>query len=318
MQLIRGLTFLNHQKHPCVATIGKFDGIHLGHQQIFKHLTNYAKENSMASMVIVFEPDPQAFFLGQHAPARLTCFREKWIQLLKCQIDIVVCIHFNEQVATMAPHRFIQDVLQEQLNIRHLIVGNDFKFGANRAGDFQLLTDLQSHQFTCEEAKSIEVSGERVSSSLIRHYLSDGDFNKTTQLLGRRYSMSGRVLHGDKIGRTLGFPTLNIAIKRKKPPLQGVYLVAVKGIGHQPVLWGVANLGIRPTLSGEQLRFEVHLLAVNVDAYGQYVDVYFFQKIRDEKRFASKEALVQQIVNDVSEAEDLIHHYSNELDGKFI
>jgi riboflavin kinase/FMN adenylyltransferase len=294
------------------VTIGNFDGVHLGHQQILQALIEQAKQRQLPSVLVTFEPSPQEYFSPQSAPARLTNLREKLSALQKYALDYVVVIKFNRTLAQLSPQAFVQQVLLQKLQTRYLIVGDDFRFGKQRTGDFALLQSMaQQYGFCVEALNSVLNQQHRVSSTLIRKSLQQADFALAEQLLGRRYQMQGRIVHGDKRGRQLGFPTLNIPVKRWGIPLQGVYLVTVKfirkvkGINSHQALPGVANIGCRPTINGKAILLEVHLLDFNHKVYGQHVQVTFLQQLRGEKRFASLEALQAQIAADKQLAERL-------------
>ncbi|NVJ59829.1 MAG: bifunctional riboflavin kinase/FAD synthetase [Gammaproteobacteria bacterium] len=301
MQLIRGLESITKQLQPCVATIGKFDGIHIGHQQIINEVIRLAKLQNRESAVIVFEPDPQEFFAGENAPARLTRFREKWRIFKQLGVEKVICLKFSEALASMKAEHFIDDLLVEKLAVKHLIVGDDFRFGVKRSGDYALLQQHGAGKFEVQNTASITHGVDRVSSTLVRQYLANGKFDLAEKLLGRRYSIEGKVAHGDKLGRTINFPTLNLALKRKVSPLQGVFLVKVFGLANE-CFWGVANIGRRPTVKGNINRLEVHVFDFEKDCYGKEVTVEFVRKIRDEKKFDSVEFLKQQIAIDVDNA----------------
>ncbi len=307
MKLIRGLHNLTVQQSCCVATIGKFDGIHCGHQQIIEAVVARAQAMNEESVVILFEPDPHEYFAGSSAPARLTRFREKWQQLERLGIDKVVCLRFGEQLATMDAEHFIDDVLVRRLRVNHLIVGDDFRFGRDRQGDFELLKSRGAGKFTVQATQSIRQGTERISSTLIRQKLAQDELDDVRMLLGRNYSISGRVAHGEKVGRTLGFPTLNIPLLRRVSPVSGVYLVQVTGVASHPI-YGVANVGNRPTVNQVKARLEVHLLDFQGECYGKQVTVLFLQKIRDEKKFKSFEQLKEQIAQDIITAKQMITH----------
>lgn len=305
MQLIRGLQSLTEQARGCVATIGKFDGIHCGHQQILDAVIAKAAAMNVPSVVILFEPDPQEFFLGEKAPARLTRFREKWAELEHHGIDKVLCLRFNQKLAQMPAENFINDVLVSRLKVRHLIVGDDFRFGASRRGDFAMLQQKGEQYFSVQSTASIMQGNERISSTLIRQKLAENKLDDVRLLLGRNFTISGRVAHGDKVGRTIGFPTLNIPLKRKVSPVKGVYLVRVSGLTKSPH-YGVANVGVRPTLGKLVSRLEVHVLNFEQQCYGAHVTVAFLHKIREEQKFASLDELKHQIAQDIKQAKQLI------------
>ncbi|WP_144393285.1 bifunctional riboflavin kinase/FAD synthetase [Pleionea sediminis] len=301
MQLIRGLHNLRCFDSGCVATIGKFDGVHLGHQQILKAACERAKELAVPSVVMVFEPDPNEYFMGEKAPARLTCFREKLDLFRSLSIDFVLCLRFDKSLASMPAENFVDDILIEKLRVKHLIVGDDFRFGAQRRGDFILLKNRSEGHFSLQNTDSIKQGTERISSTLVRHKLAQNELSEVESLLGRRFSISGRVSHGDKLGRTIGFPTMNIPLKRKVSPVHGVYLVEIEGLSKVRHL-GVANVGVRPTLKKTTSRLEVHVFDFDALCYGKQIKVFFLEKIREEKKFESFEALKHQIALDIDNA----------------
>jgi riboflavin kinase/FMN adenylyltransferase len=306
MELIRGLHNLKPRHQGCVATIGNFDGVHLGHQAVIRQVMDKAKELGLPVVVITFEPQPQEFFCPDDVPARLTRFREKLLVLESLFVDRVLCLRFNRHLASLTADEFVQRILVNGLGIKYLVVGDDFKFGKDRSGDFEYLQSIGPELgFEVSDTDSFSFAGERVSSTGIRTALETGDLLLAKQMLGRDYGMCGRVAHGDKRGRTIGFPTANIYLHRKSSPLYGVYSVQLHSkhpqIGGR-VVNGIANVGQRPTVGGTRTLLEVHLFDFAGDIYGAYVDVTFLQKIRDEQRFESFEALKAQIVRDVEQA----------------
>mgnify|MGYP001813484464 FL=1 len=304
MELIFGLHNLQPADTPCVATIGNFDGVHLGHQAVIGQLAEKGAAMNLPTTMITFEPTPAEFF-GQHnAPARLSTFREKYVTLKRFAIDRLLVLPFNHRLASMSAEDFISKILMEGLDIRYLVVGDDFRFGKNRSGDFQLLQQAgKENNFTVVSMPSFRVDGERVSSSGIRSALADGDFDRAERLLGRHYHMTGKVAHGDKRGREWGFPTANINMKRKVIPLRGIFAVEVFGLDREPV-FGVANLGTRPTVCGMRTLLEVHLFDFDEQIYGRRINVVFRQKIREELRFDSFDELKDQIGRDVISAKE--------------
>jgi riboflavin kinase/FMN adenylyltransferase len=304
MELIRGLHNLRPRHHGCVATIGNFDGVHLGHQAVLGQLAEKAAQMSLPSTVITFEPQPQEYFAPASARPRLTRFREKIKALTRYAVDRVVCLSFDQRLAEMPAHDFIEQILIKGLGVRYLVVGDDFRFGSQRVGDFAMLQEAgQAHGFQVVNMHTFDIDGERVSSTRIREALTAGDLHMAEKLLGRPYRMCGRVAHGDKRGRTIGFPTANIHLHRKATPVDGVFAVEMFGIEGEPVP-GVANVGTRPTVDGTRSLLEVHLFDFNQDIYGHYVYVNFVHKIRDERRFDSFELLKQQILKDAEQARD--------------
>jgi len=302
MELIRGEHNLYPRHRGCVATIGNFDGVHLGHQAVLKQTCDKAREMGLPATVITFEPQPQEFFRPEQAPPRLTRLREKLLALKPHAIDRMLCLSFNPSLANLSADQFIQKILIDGLGVRYLVVGDDFRFGKGRQGDFAMLIKAgQQHGFEVANTHSFTLSDERVSSTLIREALAQGDLIRVEQLLGRPYSMCGRVAHGDKRGRTIGFPTANIYLHRKNTPILGVYAVKMNDMEDYPVN-GVANIGTRPTVCGTRTLLEVHLFDFNKDIYGEHIEVVFVEKIRDEKRFESFDALKQQIHVDAERA----------------
>ena len=303
MQLVRGLHNLRAHHRGCVATIGNFDGVHRGHQAILKRLRERAAELQVPSCVVIFEPQPREYFDPKGAPARLTRLREK-LELLEAEgVDLVLCLAFNRRLQELSASAFVNAVLIEGLGIRHLEVGDDFRFGCDRLGDFQFLCKAGlDNGFSVEAATTVELDGVRVSSTRVREALAGSDFGLAERLLGRTYGIAGRVLHGQKLGRQLGAPTANIQLKRRKVPLAGVYLVSARTEDGQ-ALQGLANIGVRPTVQGDgRAHLEVHLLGFTGDLYDRRMSVYFHRKLRDEQRFASLEALKTAIDNDIAAA----------------
>jgi riboflavin kinase / FMN adenylyltransferase len=302
MQLVRGLHNLRPEHRGCVATIGNFDGVHLGHQAILRRLRERAAELNVPSCVVIFEPQPREFFSPQTAPVRLTRLRDKLELLAAAGVDRVLCLAFNRRLRELSAAQFVQKVLLDGLAVQHLEVGDDFRFGCDRAGDFAFLQRAgQQHQFTLEEAVTVAQGGLRVSSTRVRDALSVGDFAAVEVLLGRPFQIAGRILHGQKLARQLGAPTANVQLKRCRVPLSGVYVVSLELDGqHLP---GVANIGVRPTVQGDgHAHLEVHLLDFAGDLYGRHLSVTFKHKLRDEQRFASLDALQAAITADVAAA----------------
>ena len=299
MELIRGQHNLRPHHRGCVATIGNFDGVHLGHQTILAQLAEQAALLDLPRLVITFEPQPQEFFAGPNAPpARLMRLREKLLALEDLGIERVLCLEFDHRLAAMPAPAFIDELLVSRLGIRHLVIGDDFRFGHRRAGDFALLVAAgQRHGFSVADSHSHILDGERVSSTRIRQALARGELEQAARLLGRPYDLCGRVAHGDRRGRTIGFPTANIHLHRRVTPVSGVYAVLIGGPALPP--WpGIANVGRRPTVAGEHERLEVHLLDFQGDLYGRHVKVDFLHYLRPEQRFESLTALQAQIRRD--------------------
>lgn len=303
MQIVRGLHNLRAEHRGCIATIGNFDGVHLGHQAVFDHLRLKAAEFSLPSTVVTFEPQPLEFFAPERAPARLTRLREKLRAIEDAAIDRVVLLEFGPKLADMPAGAFVQELLVAGLDVRYLFVGDDFRFGKGRSGDITLLRQVgREHGFEVENMNTFLVAEERVSSTRIREALARGDLQQAAHNLGRPYRICGRVAHGDKRGRTIGFPTANIDLHRRVSPLRGVFAVTVSGLG-AALVPGVANIGTRPTVEGDtRYLLEVHLFDFEREIYGEHVEVEFRHKLRDERKFDSFEALRQQILRDASQA----------------
>lgn len=306
MHLIRGLHNLTPALRGCAATIGNFDGVHLGHQAVLGQLAERAEDLGLPTTVIVFEPQPQEFFAPEQAPPRLTRLREKLVALRRFSIDRVLCLSFNRALAELSAEQFVRRVLVDGLGVRYLVVGDDFRFGKDRAGNFDYLTQAgeraaKGDGFQVAHMHSFELNGARVSSTRIRAALRAGDMHAAEQMLGRGYRMLGRIAHGDKRGRTLGFPTANLFLHRHSTPVQGVFAVEMYGLDAEP-LYGVANVGTRPTVDGTRGLLEVHLFDFAGDIYGRQVAVEFVHKIREEQRFDSFAELKARIEQDAQQA----------------
>jgi riboflavin kinase/FMN adenylyltransferase len=302
MQLVRGLHNLRPEHRGCVATIGNFDGVHCGHQAVLQRLRERAAELKVPSCVVLFEPQPREFFSPQTAPVRLTRLRDKLELLAAAGVDRVLCLAFNRRLRELSAEQFVQKVLLDGLAVQHLEIGDDFRFGCDRAGDFAFLQQAgQQHGFTLEEAVTVEQGGSRISSTRVRDALASADFAEVDALLGRPFQIAGRILHGQKLARQLGAPTANVQLKRCRVPLSGVYVVSVELDGVcQP---GVANIGVRPSVQSDgHAHLEVHLLDFAGDLYGRHLSVTFKHKLRDEQRFASLDALKTAIAADVAAA----------------
>lgn len=304
MELSRKLDVICTRQSDCVATIGNFDGFHLGHQAILKQLRARADQLNLPVTVIVFEPQPLEFFDPDNAPPRLTRWREKY-QLLKEQcVDRMVCIAFNEETAALSAESFVKEILLEKVGVKHLVIGDDFKFGYQRQGDYELLKKLSAENgFAVERADTYMLDGGRVSSSSIREALAAGDIDQAAALLGRPYTISGRIVHGEQQGRVLGFPTANIELQRMKTALKGILITRVHGLGSEP-LPSVSYIGTKPTLGGTRTVLETHIFDFNQDIYGQFIKVEFLKKLRDDTKFESFEILRQEIARDTQNARD--------------
>ncbi len=283
-----------------VLTLGNFDGVHLGHRALLARLCAVAAENGLPPAVLTFEPHPREFFAPESAPTRLSNLREKLELIAADGVELAFVCRFDKAFASLTADQFIEQVLVQSLRVRHLIIGDDFRFGAKRAGDFALLKQAgESFGFRVEAMDTVLSGPDRVSSSAVRDALWRGDLERAAELLGRPYVIDGRVVHGDKVGRQLGYATANIRMKHDRPPLLGVFAVEVTGLGDRP-LAGVANLGYRPTANAV-LRpiLEVHLFDFAADIYGAHLTVRFLHRIRDEMKFADFDELKAQIARDV-------------------
>ncbi len=310
MEFIRGLYNLRSRHRHCVVSIGNYDGVHLGHQAVVRQLLHKADALALPAMVVTFEPHPPEFFAGSSAPPRLSTLRDKLEVLDALGVHRVLCLHFDQRLAQMRARDFISQILVDGLGVQHLVVGDDFRFGRGREGDFELLASQSARcGFTVARTDTYEVDGSRVSSTRVRDELGSANFAAAARLLGRPYRISGRVTRGDQRGRVWGFPTANLHIKRRTSPLRGTFAVAVAGVRERAV-YGVANVGTRPTLGGTRTLLEVHLLDFDEDIYGRRISVEFLTKLRDEHRFESPEALRQQIARDKQRTEAFVanHH----------
>lgn len=302
MELIRG--FLNVRKHHrgCIASIGNYDGVHRGHQAIVRQLLRNRDAFALPALIITFEPHPLEYFRGGDQ-IRITSLRAKINLLAEYGIERILCLRFNEFLAKMSAESFMQDLLMDGLGVKHLVVGDDFRFGKARAGDFSVLREFgEHHGFSVEHTDTYMVNGERVSSTRIRQALELGQLDLAELLLGRPYSISGRVAHGDKLGRTWGFPTANINLQHQNPPLNGIYVVEVEGL-EEVLVPGVAYVGTRPTVDGTRRVLEIHLIGFDRNIYGKRIVVYFLEKIRADEKFDNREALIAQIAKDKLDAE---------------
>lgn len=302
MEFIRGIHNIRPKHKGCVLTIGNFDGVHLGHRQVLQQLVKKSKQLGLPSVVMTFDPQPMELFAKGDAPARLTRLRDKALQLDKLEVDRLLCVNFNHKFASMSAEAFVRDLLVNQLGVKFLVVGDDFCFGKGRTGNFAMLQQAgQKYGFEVVNTESFCVQQERVSSTAIRDALARDELSSAEDMLGRQYSITGRVFHGRKLGRTIGFPTANIPLKRVVSPVSGVYVVeALDSQGQR--IQGVANIGHRPTVKGERQQLEVHLFDFSANLYGQTLEVFLLHKLRDEKKFESFEALKQQIELDAEAA----------------
>jgi len=302
MELIRGIHNIKAQHHGCVLTIGNFDGVHLGHQEVLNQVSQQAEQLALPSVVMTFEPQPMELFAKDKAPARLTRLRDKFVQLSKLDIDRLLCVNFNAHFASLTAEAFIEELLVNKLGVKFLVVGDDFCFGKGRTGDFSMLQKAgEKYGFEVVSTQSFCLNQLRVSSTEIRNALAKDNLGSSAKMLGRDYSISGRVSHGRKLGRTIGFPTANIPLKRCVSPVSGVYVVQVKDLDSCEV-GGVANIGQRPTVNGVRQQLEVHFFDFKANLYGKQLEVILLHKLRDEKKFESFDALKNQIELDAEAA----------------
>jgi riboflavin kinase / FMN adenylyltransferase len=305
MRLLRGVQSATCLNSDTVATIGNFDGVHCGHQVLLQALKKEANRQNLPTLVVLFEPQPYEYFQNSSTTARLTHFKEKWRQLKRLDIDYVACLRFNNALASMSAHDFARQLIFSHLQVKTLFIGEDFRFGSERAGDVHFLKHIAA-DVGAELTIYPDVLSEkaRISSTRIREMLKEGALTQAATLLGRSYSMYGRVVEGDKLGRTFGVPTANIRPGRTVLPMTGVFCVSVRrsnGLIYQ----GVANLGRRPTVDGLTNRLEVHLFDFDGSLYGEHLEVFFLHQLRGEVKFPSLEALITQIKADILEARAL-------------
>ena len=309
MQLIRSINNFPYGlvKNGCILTIGAFDGLHLGHQCLLENVIKKSLESGLPSVVMSFEPTPGEFFSQDKPPARLMRFREKYQALKKLGIDIFFCPRFDEKVQNLEADDFIRQLLIQKLNLKYLVIGDDFHFARNRSGNYKQLKKVKELlEFEIKKISSIIVNDKRTSSTLIRELLDRGKLTEASHFLGKPYQMSGRVIVGNQLGRELGYPTANINIQRLQSALMGIFAVKVHGISSNP-LDAVASLGIRPTFyEGKKPLLEVHIFNFNKDIYGRYIDIDFISKIRDEIKFNSADALIEQMHKDAIDAKKIL------------
>ncbi|MDP2785523.1 MAG: bifunctional riboflavin kinase/FAD synthetase [Sulfurimicrobium sp.] len=301
MLIFRGIPAL--AETPIALTIGNFDGVHLGHQAMLQRMEEAARKRGLPACVMTFEPHPREFFTPDQAPTRLTSLREKLELFEQYGVEQVFICRFNQQFSRTPADDFAADILQRKLQTKWMLIGDDFRFGAKRSGDFALLKEAGAKLGAeVEEMHSVTEAELRVSSTAVREALASGNLNLAARLLGRPYSISGRVEHGDSLGHKIGFPTANIQLKHNRPPLWGIFAVEVAGLDDHP-LQGAASLGVRPTVKNNGLpTLEVHLFNFDRQIYNQHVRVDFMHKLRDEMKFPDLETLTAQIAADVEAA----------------
>lgn len=308
MEFIRGLQNIRDAQRGMVATIGGFDGVHRGHQALLALLTAKARELQLPSTVISFEPTPREYFLGEAAPARLQRLREKYEALRANGVDRFVCLRFDQHLLSLSATEFAEQILHEALGVRWLVVGHDFQFGRGREGSVASLKELgQRLGFGVNEFAPHLVDAERVSSTMVRDALAVGQLDRAAQLLGRPYSISGRVVRGEQLGRKLGFPTANLRLRRRVIPLQGIFAVRASGAGLQ-LAPAVASLGTRPVVNGIEPLLEVNVFDYEGDLYGAQLHVDFVAYLREERWFPSLDALVEQMQQDAAQAREVLIH----------
>jgi riboflavin kinase/FMN adenylyltransferase len=306
MELVRGLHNISRRHRGCVLTVGNYDGVHLGHQQMIGALTARASQLGSPATVLVFEPSSKEFIDPDGAPPRLTRWREKYLALAALGVQRLVTLRFDDCMRAMTPRSFVDDLLVARLGTRHIVVGDDFRYGSNAGGTIESLRAAGLvHGFGVEQMPPFVVDGVRVSSTAVRERLDFGDFPGAARLLGRPYRMLGRVMHGRGLGRELGFPTANLRLMRRKPPMWGILAVWAHGIDSRP-LPAVASLGTRPTVDGIEPLLEVHVFDYAGDLYGRAIEVEFVMKLRDEIKFDSLAAMTQQMKVDAARARELL------------
>ncbi len=305
MELIRGFNGLSDRRRGCVVTIGTFDGVHLGHQALLSRLAEHGARLGRATMVLTFEPMPREYLSCGDGPARLTSLRERWRVLDRMHVDVVWLLRFGELLRNLSGEAFT-DFLARELRAPAVVVGHDFRFGRNGEATAETLLGAgRRHGFDVEVVPPVTLDGERVSSSAVRSALARGDFAQAGRWLGRPYTMVGRVIGGNRLGRQLGFPTANLRLERRRSPLEGIFAVRAHGVDREP-LPGVASLGRRPTVAGQRKLLEVHVFDFSADLYGRQIEVEFVAKLRDEAHFPDLEALVAQMRRDAQAARTIL------------
>jgi len=310
MELVRGLHNIPNAARGCVLTVGNYDGVHLGHQQMISAVKRRAAELRCAATVLVFEPSSKEFIDPDGAPPRLTRWREKFGALEALGVDRLVTLRFDEHIRAMSPQAFVDELIVAGLGARYVVVGDDFRYGSNACGTIDTLREAGRAQgFGVEQIPPFVVDGVRVSSTAVRERLERADFAGAARLLGRRYRMTGRVAHGNQLGRALGFPTANLRLMRRKSPMRGVSAVRVYGIAPKP-LDGVSSLGTRPTVNGVEPLLEAHVFDFTGDLYGRLIEVEFIAKLREEVKFDSLDSMVVQMKADAAQAREILSKVS--------
>lgn len=302
MEIINGTHNIRPDHRGNVITMGNFDGVHHGHQVLLHHLTAKARELGVPSLLITFEPQPREFFAGSQVPPRLTRLREKVALLQESGLDRLLLLPFNERTAQTSAQWITEDLFHDLLGARYVVVGDDFRFGRDRAGDYNMIkASGQQHGYGVSHMGTLELEDKRVSSTRVRQVLAEGDFELAEQLLGHEYFIMGRVVYGRQLGRQLGVPTANIRLQRYKAALEGVYCVTVDGIDDRQYT-GIANIGVRPTVDGKEPLLEVHVFDYQGNLYGDLLTIKFKHKLRDEQAFGSIDELKVQIDKDIATA----------------
>jgi riboflavin kinase/FMN adenylyltransferase len=306
MELVRGLNSVSKALRGCALTVGNYDGVHLGHQQMIRALKRRAAETGVPSTVLVFEPSSKEFIDPDATPARLTRWREKFAALAALEVDRLVTLPFNDCMRAMSPDDFVDQLIVRGLGACHVVVGDDFRYGSKACGTIDSLKAAgHSRGFEVEQIAPFVLDGVRVSSTVVRERLERGDYPGAARLLGRPYRMIGHVAHGRELGRTFGFPTANLHLMRRKSPTWGVIAVRVYGIEAGP-RDGVASLGTRPTVNGVEPLLEVHIFDFHGDLYGRLIEVEFVVKLRDEIKFESVDSMIAQMKVDAANARELL------------
>ncbi len=306
MELIRGIHNIRPEHHGCVATIGNYDGVHLGHTEIIKRLKRRAKRHGVSSVVIIFEPQPEEFFIHDECPARLSRLREKFHLIAERGVDRLLVFKFNRLLATLKPEHFVRNLLVDKLGVKALIIGDDFKFGRARRGNFKTLLNLgRAYDFEVEQTPAFLFIGKRISSTSIRSLLHHGYMKEAERMLGHPYCMEGRVVYGHRRGREWGFPTANLDLHRVESPVSGIFAVKVHGLAEEP-LKAVAYAGTRPIIDDPRSVLEVHVFDYDADCYGAYIKVQFVGKIREDIEFESFDVMAEQVRRDCDAAKEIL------------
>ncbi|WMY94932.1 MAG: bifunctional riboflavin kinase/FAD synthetase [Arsenophonus sp.] len=307
MKFIRGIHNIQKNHRGCVLTIGNFDSVHRGHQVLLKYLKKESWFRKLPTMVMIFEPQPLEFFFGRNSPVRLTPLRDKIKYLFEYGVDYLLCIKFNKKFSSLTPKKFVLEFLVDKLGVNFLAIGDDFRFGKDRKGDFQYLFEAgKKYGFQVTNTKSFCIEGQRISSTAVRQALLSDNLTLAEYLMAHPYRLSGRIIHGRKLGSRIGFPTANLQLKSLLIPVKGVYIAEVYGISKQP-LKAVTNIGTRPTVNGTAQQIEVHLIDIHMNIYGRHIDLVLRKKIREEKRFSCINELKEQIRNDIIVAKEFFY-----------